>query len=278
MQTALSRASMSAALRATFTAVPSGGTSTHSALARDSSVHAEAVPTPAQAVQLLHSPLLAGDHGRALGKPRAICGIGVTSQLRCAHTDLRVPDFDRYRRPSSLDPTVPASETRVRRNMFSYMIAGSSVVTGAYVAKSTVVTFVEYMGAAADILAMSKIEINLADIPEGKNVVFSWRDTPLFVRHRSAKEIEQERSVNLAELRDPQHDSERVKEERWLVVIGVCTHLGCVPLSNAGDYGGYYCPCHGSHYDSSGRIRKGPAPTNLEVPYYEVQGDTLIVG
>lgn len=91
-------------------------------------------------------------------------------------------------------------------------------------------------------------------------------------------EIERENSVDVATLRDPQTDSDRVKQPAWLVVIGVCTHLGCVPIANAGDYGGYYCPCHGSHYDASGRIRKGPAPLNLEVPQHEFQDDLLIVG
>ncbi len=83
--------------------------------------------------------------------------------------------------------------------------------------------------------------------------------------------------MDVTSLRDPQHDHERVVREQWLVVIGVCTHLGCVPISNAGDYGGYYCPCHGSHYDASGRVRKGPAPLNLEVPHYEFQTDTMLV-
>ncbi|CAG5072038.1 Similar to UQCRFS1: Cytochrome b-c1 complex subunit Rieske [Cotesia congregata] len=92
------------------------------------------------------------------------------------------------------------------------------------------------------------------------------------------KEIEKEESVDLSTLRDPQHDRERVKKSDWLIVLGVCTHLGCVPIANAGDFGGYYCPCHGSHYDASGRIRKGPAPLNLEVPNYEFQDDLVIVG
>ncbi|KAH0567976.1 Cytochrome b-c1 complex subunit Rieske, mitochondrial, partial [Cotesia glomerata] len=92
------------------------------------------------------------------------------------------------------------------------------------------------------------------------------------------KEIENEESVDLSTLRDPQHDRERVKKSDWLIVLGVCTHLGCVPIANAGDFGGYYCPCHGSHYDASGRIRKGPAPLNLEVPNYEFQDDLVIVG
>lgn len=96
---------------------------------------------------------------------------------------------------------------------------------------------------------------------------------------RTSDEISSEQSVPVSSLRDPQHDSERVQKPEWLVVIGVCTHLGCVPIANAGDFGGYYCPCHGSHYDASGRIRKGPAPLNLEVPTYSfADDDTLVVG
>lgn len=135
------------------------------------------------------------------------------------------------------------------------------------------------MSASADVLAMAKIEIKLSDIPEGKSVTFKWRGKPLFIRHRTAAEIAQEQSVPVTSLRDPQHDSERTKNPEWLVVLGVCTHLGCVPIANSGDFGGYYCPCHGSHYDASGRIRKGPAPLNLEVPEYVFPTDnTLLVG
>ena len=100
-----------------------------------------------------------------------------------------------------------------------------------------------------------------------------------FFTSRTPEEIEAETSVDVATLRDPEHDTERVKNPEWLVIIGVCTHLGCVPIANAGEFGGYYCPCHGSHYDASGRIRKGPAPLNLEVPYYEfMDEETMLVG
>lgn len=107
--------------------------------------------------------------------------------------------------------------------------------------------------------------------------MFKWRGKPLFVRHRSAEEVENERSVDVSSLRDPEHDADRVQQDEWLVLIGVCTHLGCVPIANAGDFGGYYCPCHGSHYDASGRIRKGPAPLNLEVPTHTFTDETMLV-
>lgn len=135
------------------------------------------------------------------------------------------------------------------------------------------------MSPSADVLALAKIEVDLSAIPEGKNVVFKWQGKPLFVRHRTAEEIDAAKNVDINILRDPQHDDARVQKQEWIILIGVCTHLGCVPIANAGEYGGYFCPCHGSHYDTSGRIRKGPAPLNLAVPKYHFETDTtLIVG
>uniref|UniRef100_A0A3B4AGT8 Cytochrome b-c1 complex subunit Rieske, mitochondrial n=1 Tax=Periophthalmus magnuspinnatus TaxID=409849 RepID=A0A3B4AGT8_9GOBI len=199
--------------------------------------------------------------------------------VRFAHTDLRIPDFSDYRRPEVQDPYKSSQESSESRRTFSYVLTGATTVVGLYAAKTVVTQFVSSMSASADVLALSKIEIKLGDIPEGKNMTFKWRGKPLFVRHRTEKEIAAEAAVNLAELRDPEHDKDRAANPKWVIVLGVCTHLGCVPIANAGDFGGYYCPCHGSHYDASGRIRKGPAPLNLEVPYYEFpDDDTVIVG
>jgi ubiquinol-cytochrome c reductase iron-sulfur subunit len=178
-----------------------------------------------------------------------------------------------------MDPRARTRDSGPSRNSFTYLIVGSGIVTGAYSAKTIINKLVGSMSASADVLALAKIEVKLGDIPEGKNVTFKWRGKPLFIRHRSQDEIDTENKVDVASLRDPQADSERVKNPEWLVVIGVCTHLGCVPIANAGEFGGYYCPCHGSHYDASGRIRKGPAPLNLEVPAYEfLDDDTVVVG
>uniref|UniRef100_A0A3P8RVR5 Cytochrome b-c1 complex subunit Rieske, mitochondrial n=1 Tax=Amphiprion percula TaxID=161767 RepID=A0A3P8RVR5_AMPPE len=199
--------------------------------------------------------------------------------IRLAHTDIKIPDFSDYRRPEVLDPNKSSQESSEARRTFSYLVTGATTVVGVYAAKTVVTQFVSSMSASADVLALSKVEIKLADIPEGKNMTFKWRGKPLFVRHRTEKEIAAEAAVNVAELRDPEHDKDRVQNPKWVIVLGVCTHLGCVPIANAGDFGGYYCPCHGSHYDASGRIRKGPAPLNLEVPYYEFpDDDTVIVG
>jgi ubiquinol-cytochrome c reductase iron-sulfur subunit len=103
-----------------------------------------------------------------------------------------------------------------------------------------------------------------------------WRGKPIFIKRRTPEEIKEATNVNLKDLKDPEKDSERAKNPEWLVMVGVCTHLGCVPLGDKGDYKGWFCPCHGSHYDSSGRIRKGPAPTNLEIPKYEFVNSTTI--
>lgn len=206
-----------------------------------------------------------------------VCGLTTTSQHRFAHTDIQIPDWTKYRREATKDPNEKSTASEESRKNFTYLVAGAGTVATAYAAKAVVTQFVSSMSASADVLAMAKIEIKLNDIPEGKSVTFKWRGKPLFIRHRTAKEIGQEQAVALSSLRDPQHDSERTQRPEWLVVLGVCTHLGCVPIANAGDFGGYYCPCHGSHYDASGRIRKGPAPLNLEIPYYEFTDENLLI-
>ncbi|XP_011305545.1 cytochrome b-c1 complex subunit Rieske, mitochondrial [Fopius arisanus] len=215
------------------------------------------------------------------GPIRVGSGPAVSTQVvqkRLAHTDIQVPNFDAYRKDFLKDPTVRSNDRVPQRSNFSYLIAGATGLATAYGAKGLVRDLVATMAASADVLASSKIEVKLNNIPEGKSMVFKWRGKPLFVRHRDQKEIRKEEEVNVTSLRDPQHDRDRVQRPEWLIVIGVCTHLGCVPIANAGDYGGYYCPCHGSHYDASGRIRKGPAPLNLEVPAYEFVDDLVIVG
>ncbi len=163
------------------------------------------------------------------------------------------------------------------RKATTYIILGGGGVTTAYGTKSLVTQFVATMAPSADVLALAQIEVDLTSIPEGKNAIFKWQGKPLFVRHRTQDEIDDVRSTDITVLRHREHDHDRVVYPKWLVVIGVCTHLGCVPISNAGDYGGYFCPCHGSHYDASGRVRKGPAPENLPVPKHEFSSDDLLI-
>lgn len=146
-------------------------------------------------------------------------------------------------------------------------------------AKSTVESFLSSLSASADVLAMAKVEVKLSAIPEGKNVIVKWQGKPVFIRHRTQDEIDEANEVKVSNLRDPETDADRVKKPEWLVMLGICTHLGCVPIGEAGDFGGWFCPCHGSHYDISGRIRRGPAPLNLEIPAYDFTDDeTLMVG
>lgn len=213
---------------------------------------------------------------------RVSSGIGAglqTVQKRLAHSDVEWPDFSDYRYSTNKDPTVNNKDKADSRKLYTYFVTGAVGVGGVYSAKTIVHHMVYTLAAAKDVLALAKIEVNLDTIPEGKSVVFKWRGKPLFVRHRSAKEIQKEEAVDVSTLRDPQDDKDRVKQSEWLIVVGVCTHLGCVPIANAGEFGGYYCPCHGSHYDASGRIRKGPAPLNLEVPPYEfLDKSTVVVG
>ncbi|NXG56209.1 UCRI protein, partial [Hemiprocne comata] len=206
-----------------------------------------------------------------------ILSLAAPASVRCVHNDVAVPDFSAYRRQDVLDATASSQSSSEARKGFSYLVTATTCVATAYAAKNVVTQFVSSLSASADVLALSKIEIKLSDIPEGKNMAFKWRGKPLFVRHRTQAEIKQEAEVDLSKLRDPQHDLDRVKKPEWVILVGVCTHLGCVPIANSGDFGGYYCPCHGSHYDASGRIRKGPAPLNLEVPTYQFLGDDVVV-
>ena len=137
------------------------------------------------------------------------------------------------------------------------------------------------MNPAADTLALASIEVDVSKIAEGQSITIKWRGKPIFIRHRTSSEIEEASVVSQDDLRDPEGDDGRAQRPEYLVVLGVCTHLGCVPLGQKvgevrGEYGGWFCPCHGSHYDSSGRIRKGPAPLNLEVPPYSFLSDQVI--
>ena len=140
---------------------------------------------------------------------------------------------------------------------------------------------IDQMNPAADTLALANIEVDVSKILEGQSITVKWRGKPVFIRHRTEDEIARASATDIADLRDPESDELRAEKPGYLVLVGVCTHLGCVPLGQKtgevkGDYDGWFCPCHGSHYDTSGRIRKGPAPTNLEVPPYTFLSDSVI--
>jgi ubiquinol-cytochrome c reductase iron-sulfur subunit len=132
-----------------------------------------------------------------------------------------------------------------------------------------------------DVLALASTEVDISHIEVGQAITVKWRGKPVFIRHRTPEEIKSAEDVNLSNLRDPQPDDKRVQKPEWLIVVGVCTHLGCVPQGQKpseprGQFGGWFCPCHGSEYDTSGRIRRGPAPLNLAVPEYTFESDTLV--
>lgn len=177
------------------------------------------------------------------------------------------------------------------RREFLYLAAGA---IGAVGAAGVAWSLVDSMNPATDTLALSSIDVNIANIAEGMGVVYMWQGKPVFVRHRTAQEISEAEGVKLTDLLDPltentktgardepATDANRVKKSPWLILIGICTHLGCIPLGNKptdmrGEWGGYLCPCHGSQYDTSGRVRHGPAPLNLAIPPYNFTSDTVV--
>ena len=157
----------------------------------------------------------------------------------------------------------------------------STVTIGAVGTAAFIWPFLKSMSPAEDTLALGTTEVDVSAIEEGQSITVKWRGKPVFIRKRTKEEIDEAKVVNIADLRDPEQDIDRVKKDEWLVLVGVCTHLGCVPLGqkftdSKEEYNGWYCPCHGSHYDTSGRIRKGPAPKNLPVPPYSFLNDSTI--
>jgi ubiquinol-cytochrome c reductase iron-sulfur subunit len=178
------------------------------------------------------------------------------------------------------------------RRDFLYLMSASAAAFGA---ASVVWPFISSMNPSGDVLALSSIEVDISGVQLGQAITVKWRGKPVFIRHRTPEEIEAAKKAdpevdpanpkvilsNPSGLRDPQTDASRVQKPEWLILVGVCTHLGCVPLGQKpsdprGEFGGWYCPCHGSQYDTSGRIRKGPAPLDLEVPVYSFETDTNV--
>lgn len=164
------------------------------------------------------------------------------------------------------------------RRDFLYLSTAAMAATGAV---GSLWPFINSLNPSADVKALSKTTANISGLEPGQSLTVNWQGKPVYIRRRTTDEIKEARDVSLAALPDPQTDEDRVIKEEWLVVVGVCTHLGCRPsgqkaMDQKGEYGGWLCPCHGSHYDTSGRIRKGPAPTNLPVPPYVFLSDTEI--
>lgn len=161
-----------------------------------------------------------------------------------------------------------------RRKLLTTTAYGAATVGAA----CAILPFIDSMNPAKDVAALASVEVDISTIKVGEAKKVMWRGKPVSIKRRTPKEIEEAQQVELSELKDPEKDSDRVKpgKEEWLVTIEICTHLGCIPIVNQGEYKGWFCPCHGSQYDTSARIRKGPAPKNLAIPPYEFLSDNLI--
>ena len=172
----------------------------------------------------------------------------------------------------------PGDEPESRRD-FLYLTTGLFTAAGTALA---LWPFIHSMNPSADVLALSTTEVDISPIEVGQSITVIWQKKPVFIRRRTEEEIQIAEQESIVDLPDPETDADRVVKPEWLVVVGVCTHLGCIPLGQKsteprGEWNGWFCPCHGSHYDTSGRIRKGPAPTNLPVPKYQFVDDTTIL-
>lgn len=179
-----------------------------------------------------------------------------------------------YSAPST---QVEPGEAQTRRDFLLYATSAAGAVGTAL----ALWPFIHSMNPAADVLALSSSEVDLTLVTPGQAITVTWRGKPVFIRHRTPKEIEAAHAVDISGLPDPQKDEDRAQNPEWLILVGVCTHLGCVPLGQKltdprGEYNGWFCPCHGSHYDTSGRIRKGPAPFNLAIPPYTFTSNATI--
>jgi ubiquinol-cytochrome c reductase iron-sulfur subunit len=175
------------------------------------------------------------------------------------------------------DTTHGGSDSGTRRDFINLLVNTTAVFGAAAVAWP----IISSLNPSQDVLALASTEVDISQIEVGQAITVKWRGTPVFIRHRTPDQIKAAEDVDINTLRDPQPDDKRIQKPEWLIVVGVCTHLGCVPQGQKpseprGQYGGWFCPCHGSEYDTSGRIRRGPAPLNLPVPDYVFESDTLV--
>ena len=169
-----------------------------------------------------------------------------------------------------------SDEKKVQRRDFIFT---ASYALGAVGVGAAVWPLIDQMNPDQSVKALASTEVDVGSLEPGKSITVLWRGKPVFIKRRTQGEIAEARDVNIEDLPHPEKDEDRAKNPEWLVMLGVCTHLGCVPLGDKGEYNGWFCPCHGSHYDTSGRIRKGPAPKNLEIPKYEfVNSNTIKIG
>jgi ubiquinol-cytochrome c reductase iron-sulfur subunit len=186
---------------------------------------------------------------------------------------------EKNKQESNQQDQISSDDNKENRRDFLYL---SSITIGGVGLAAFMWPFIKSMNPAEDTLALGTTEVDISNVDEGQSVTVKWRGMPVFIRKRTQEEINEANNVDVASLRDPMEDGARVQKPEWLILIGVCTHLGCVPLGQKatdtkGEYNGWFCPCHGSHYDTSGRVRKGPAPDNLPVPPYKFISDTRII-
>ena len=191
---------------------------------------------------------------------------------------IKVSEKNKQLKLNSQEQLLQTKEKDSRRD-FLYL---SSMTIGGIGVAAFIWPFVKSMNPAEDTLALGSTEVDLSNILVGQSMTVKWRGRPVFIRRRTLEEINEANSVDISSLKDPVEDKDRVQQAEWLIMEGVCTHLGCVPLGQKisdtkGEYNGWFCPCHGSHYDTSGRVRKGPAPDNLPIPPYEFISDTKII-
>ena len=191
---------------------------------------------------------------------------------------IKVSEKNKQLKLNSQEQSLQTKEKDSRRD-FLYL---SSMTIGGIGVAAFIWPFVKSMNPAEDTLALGSTEVDLSNILVGQSMTVKWRGRPVFIRRRTQEEINEANSVDISSLKDPVEDKDRVQQAEWLIMEGVCTHLGCVPLGQKisdtkGEYNGWFCPCHGSHYDTSGRVRKGPAPDNLPIPPYKFISDTKII-
>lgn len=232
-----------------------------------------AAPAPG-AADLVGQRLAAAASLRAFNGARAyateVATTGPSTPLDVLKNPTAAIQYDEY-----VHERYPAGDPSKRAFTYFVLTGGRFVYASAI--RLAVLKFILSMQASKDVLALASLEVDVSKIEVGQTITVKWRGKPVFIKHRSDEDVAELDAVDVASLRHPQTDTERRVEKDWLVVVGVCTHLGCVPIAGAGDYNGWFCPCHGSHYDGSGRIRKGPAPFNLEVPEYKFLEPTKIL-
>ncbi|XP_014369939.2 ubiquinol-cytochrome c reductase iron-sulfur subunit [Papilio machaon] len=194
------------------------------------------------------------------------------------HRDVKFPNFDYDRKNQFKDVNKTKWHSGDHKIGITYVVGFFGLMCGAYGTKANILYYIYSMSAPADVIALAVIELDISKVTPGQCLSVKWRGKPLFVKYRTQSDIALEDQTPLSSLKDPETPEQRTIKPQWLVVIGICTHLGCVPVPNSGDWaGGFYCPCHGSHFDNVGRARKGPAPTNLVVPPYKFLTDTLLL-